>query len=116
MTVGLQNLSNQNFYNVRSLVPPVEEQLEIVSFAEKSTKQQNGAISAAQREITLLREYRTRLIADLVTGKLDVRATAAGLPEEAGEPDAPDEIEELAEGDQDTTNGEIDAAAEEADP
>ena len=36
-----------------------------------------------QREIDLLREYRTRLIADVVTGKLDVREAAAKLPEEA---------------------------------
>ena len=31
--------------------------------------------------MTLLREYRTRLIADVVTGKLDVREAAAALPE-----------------------------------
>ena len=34
------------------------------------------------REIELLREYRTRLISDVVTGKLDVRAAAATLPDE----------------------------------
>lgn len=32
-------------------------------------------------EIDLIREYRTRLVADVVTGQLDVRAAAAGLPE-----------------------------------
>ena len=36
----------------------------------------------ARREIGLLREYRTRLIADVVTGKLDVREAAAKLPDE----------------------------------
>jgi type I restriction enzyme S subunit len=40
-----------------------------------------------QREISLLREYRTRLIANVVTGKLDVREAAARLPEEAKEPE-----------------------------
>lgn len=35
----------------------------------------------AQSEIALLREYRTRLIADVVTGKLDVREAAARLPD-----------------------------------
>lgn len=39
------------------------------------------AITATQREIDLLLEFRTRLIADVVTGKLDVRGVAAGLPE-----------------------------------
>ena len=36
-----------------------------------------------EREIDFLREYRTRLIADVVTGKLDVREAAATLPEDA---------------------------------
>ena len=39
-----------------------------------------SAIARARRQIDLLREYRTRLIADVVTGKLDVRETAATLP------------------------------------
>ena len=38
-------------------------------------------VAAAQGEIELLREYRTRLIAEVVTGKLDVREAAAALPE-----------------------------------
>ena len=41
----------------------------------------NAAIQRIEREIELLREYRTRLIADVVTGKLDVREAAARLPE-----------------------------------
>ena len=48
------------------------------------------AITRARRQIALLEEYRTRLIADVVTGKLDVRAAAAQLPEEAGGDDAMD--------------------------
>jgi type I restriction enzyme S subunit len=46
------------------------------------------AVSQVVREIELLREYHSRLIADVVTGKLDVRTAAADLPELAGEPDA----------------------------
>ena len=45
----------------------------------------------------LLREYRTRLIADVVTGKLDVREAAARLPQEAEDVEPLDEAE--AEGD-----------------
>ena len=82
MTVGLQNLSNQNFYSVRCLVPPVQEQLEIVAHIERETEALNTAISRFEREIELLREYRTRLVADVVTGKLDVREAAAKLPDE----------------------------------
>jgi type I restriction enzyme S subunit len=43
----------------------------------------NAAISRLEREIELLREYRTRLVSDVVTGKLDVREAAAHLPAEA---------------------------------
>ncbi len=44
-----------------------------------------STIARYEREITLLREFRTRLTADVVTGKLDVRAAAAQLPEELGD-------------------------------
>lgn len=40
----------------------------------------DAAIERSGREISLLREFRVRLTADLVTGKLDVRAAAAELP------------------------------------
>ncbi len=87
MTVGLQNLSNQNFYNVRSVVPPIQEQQDIVSFVEKSIERLNHTINQTLEEIEIVREYRTRLIADVVTGKLDVREAAANLSEEVeGEP------------------------------
>ena len=52
-----------------------------------------AVISRTQREIDLFQEYRTRLIADVVTGKLDVREAAASLPEEAEE-EPFEEIEE----------------------
>ena len=41
-----------------------------------------------KRQIDLLREYRTRLIADVVTGKVDVRKAAAELPEDDVQDDA----------------------------
>lgn len=109
MTVGLQNLSNQNFYNVRSIVPPLHEQQAIVNYVEEGTSQLDRAISDASREIVLLREYRTRLIADVVTGKLDVREAAAHLPDEAEDWEAVDEAE--IEADDDMAD---DMAAEEA--
>lgn len=83
MTVGLQNLSNQNFYAVRSVVPPFEEQEAIVAHSEDATVDLNTAITRTEREIALMQEYRMRLTADLVTGKLDVREAASRLPEVA---------------------------------
>lgn len=76
MTVGLQNLSNQNFYSVRTILPPLSEQEAIVEFAEMATANQERAIRHAMEEVDLIKEYRTRLIADVVTGKLDVRHLA----------------------------------------
>ena len=54
--------------------PPLGEQAAIVEYLAKATADVDAAIDRARREIELLREYRARLIADVVTGKLDVRA------------------------------------------
>ena len=61
------------------LVPPLHEQAAIVAYLDKATADIDAAIDRARREIELLGEYRTRLIADVVTGKVDVREAAAGL-------------------------------------
>ena len=74
-------------------VAPVCEQSFIVRHIEASTARMNTAANRANRQIELLNEYRTRLIADVVTGKLDVREAAAELPEE----DVPADAEESAE-------------------
>ena len=61
--------------------PPESEQSAIVGFLDNETGSIGSAIASTRREIDLLHEYRTRLIADVVTGKLDVREAAAALPE-----------------------------------
>ena len=63
-------------------LPARTEQDSMVAEIENSTRGFNRAIANLAREIFLLREYRTRLIADVVTGKLDVREAAANLPDE----------------------------------
>ena len=65
-------------------VPPPDEQTPICEHIDAATASLNAAIRRAQREIELIREYRTRLIADVVTGKVDVRGLAPTepLPEE----------------------------------
>jgi type I restriction enzyme S subunit len=73
----------------------------------------DSTITRLEREIELLREYRTRLVADVVTGKLDVREAAARLPEVADEPEALDDCEALFEGDEGNAGGDHDAAPEE---
>jgi type I restriction enzyme S subunit len=70
------------------------------------------AINRARCEIDLLREYRTCLIADVVTGKLDVREAAARLPEEIEEPEPLDESD--VANDAEEAADDLDAAPEEA--
>ena len=61
--------------------PLPAEQAAIVAHLDKLTSDIDAAIAHTRREIELLEEYRTRLIADVVTGKLDVREAAANLPD-----------------------------------
>jgi type I restriction enzyme S subunit len=62
-------------------VAQVSEQTAIVEHFTEQTAPLRTAIARTEREIALMQEYRTRLTADVVTGKLDVRAAAARLPE-----------------------------------
>ncbi len=71
------------------------------------------ACHAAIRELDLLREYRTRLIADVVTGKLDVREAAARLPDDVEDTESLDEADLLTDLNE-VTDGEVDAAPDEA--
>jgi len=89
-------LSHVAIKGVSVPVPPLPEQTTIVQFLNDTIANFDTATNRAQYEIELLREYRTRLIADVVTGKLDVREASANLPEEAEvEPDAFGEAEAL---------------------
>ena len=61
------------------LIPPLSEQTAIATHLDKVTTGIESAIQRAKRQIQLFREYRARLIADVVTGKLDVREAAVRL-------------------------------------
>ncbi len=63
--------------------PPVNEQEAVARQIERECSKLNAALARTEREIALTQEYRTRLTADVVTGKLDVRAAAAKRPEVA---------------------------------
>ena len=63
------------------LVPPLAEQAAIAAYLDRQTAAIDASMARAQREIELLSEYRTRLIADVVTGQVDVRE-AARLPDD----------------------------------
>jgi len=99
-SVGLRGsrlrLYPEEFFRLPLILPPVEEQGQIVNEVRQKTAHMGAKISRLERGIELLREYRTRLVADVVTGKLDVRVIAAGLPEEAP-PDVPSDAADLIE-------------------
>ena len=75
------------------------EQQQIVDSIAVETTALNSVIARTEREIALMQEYRTRLTADLVTGKLDVREAAAKLPEMEAEPAAEEALEEIENAD-----------------
>jgi type I restriction enzyme S subunit len=64
-------------------IPPGTEQELLLKHIRSETSTIATAIDHLEREVELLREYRTRFIADVVTGTLDVREAAAKLPEGA---------------------------------
>jgi hypothetical protein len=86
-----------------------------VEWTEAGTAKVSAAVSDAQREISLLRAYRTRLVADVVTGKLDVREVAARLPDEAEERKSLEEADALTNV-EDPTADDPDIVPEEALP
>ena len=90
---GFNRLYTLDFGAVLIASPPLPEQTAIVEYLDAQTAKLDAAMAAARREIELLREYRERLIADVVTGKVDVREVAAQLPEETEEETEPLEEE-----------------------
>ncbi len=77
-----QDPTESNFREVDLPLPPTTEQARVAEFIQNATSRLISDASRLEREIDLLREYRTRLVADVVTGKLDVRDAAARLPDE----------------------------------
>jgi type I restriction enzyme, S subunit len=91
-TVGHLRLGQ--VYSLPLLWCSVDEQKQIVAHVKGQTQGIELAQARAASEVDLLREYRTRLISDVVTGKLDVRQAAASLPDEMSEEEPVEEAEE----------------------
>ena len=78
-------ISRPGLQSVRVPTPPIEEQRAIFDYVKSFAKGVEVSVLSAKRQIELIKEYRTRLISDVVTGKLDVREAAAKLPGDLGE-------------------------------
>jgi type I restriction enzyme S subunit len=92
--------------------PSLSEQHEILQHLKERMTLPDEAVASARREIELVRDFRVRLVADLVTGKLDVRKAGASLPDEGGSAEPIDESELPAS---ETDEAEFDAVLQEAD-
>jgi type I restriction enzyme S subunit len=66
-------------------IPPISEQASIVDYLVSRGNEFDRIRAGALAEIELLREFRTRLTSDVVTGQVDVREIAASLPDLADE-------------------------------
>ena len=64
----------------RFVFPFADEQTAIARYLDHATTTIDHTVELTLRQIALFKEYRARLIADVVTGKLDVRDSAAALP------------------------------------
>ncbi len=97
----MPKISQRHIKTWRILLPSTDEQRSIVRQIDTDCAPVCIAIARLEREIDLLREYRTRLVADVVTGKLDVREAAAKLPveeqAEGAEEEITDEADEMME-------------------
>ena len=91
-------------------LPSISEQEGLLKQIDGECVRVSATHDRARLEIDLLREYRTRLIADVVTGKIDVRAAAARLPDEAQDPEPLDETDAITDGEDEPTD-DLDAVA-----
>ncbi len=78
---AVPGVDRKDLFDIVVAVPGYAEQIEVVKGIEERSKKLNNAISTVEKEVTLILEFRLRLIADVVTGKLDVRSAATTLPE-----------------------------------
>ena len=81
ITASRLRLYPDDFLDIPFLRPPTDEQTHIVKYLRRATANVDSTIDRTHRQIALMNEYRTRLIADVVTGELDVRTPVAQLPD-----------------------------------
>ncbi len=92
-----QDLGLNRMKGIYLAVPPLDEQQEILDNLNEIIPKSLIAVKRTKDEISLLGEYRTRLISDVVTGKIDVREIAIQLPDEEDDFDVPELDDSLDE-------------------
>lgn len=102
----IAHLTNEKLRRHRFAFPPLDEQRAIADTLDTELLEFQKVTRRLEHEIELLREYRARLVGEVVTGKLDVRLAATNFPDDAaldrdhdpvGEPDTAELVDEEAE-------------------
>ena len=83
----ISHFTVEKFATLKIPIAPLHEQTAIVDFLNEATEKIDSNINLCSHQIDLMQEYRTRLISDVVTGKLDVREAALNLPQDNDDPD-----------------------------
>ena len=84
-TAGFLRLYDDAFLRTPVHLPPAEEQRLIVDSLEGAVERIDQVSAKMRRERDLMKEFEARLVADAVTGKVDVRQAAAQLEERSAE-------------------------------
>ena len=74
------NLNVERIGSRKIPLPSVDEQVTIVRHLAEVSAHIDASMELAHRQVSLIGEYRTRLIADVVTGQIDVRDAVVELP------------------------------------
>ena len=93
--VSYPSISERKLVTLKiALSPDIEEQRDILEYIKQKTLVIDKSIEAIKKEISLITEYRTSLISNVVTGKLDVRHIEVEDAIEGMEEDFEDLVEE----------------------
>lgn len=71
--VKVYRFNRNDLKTIYTSIPTIQEQKQIVTYIETEITKVAKTISTIEKEITLVEEYKTALIAEAVTGKIDVR-------------------------------------------
>lgn len=99
----MPKLSQRQIKSLRICLPDLRAQRAVVEEVSRQTEPIVSAAMKARKEIALIQEFRTRLVADVVTGQVDVRAAAASLPDT---PEQDPELDSLLDDDLEDVLGE----------
>lgn len=95
-----RRLYPEDFLRLKSVLPPIEEQDEIVEHIEQAIVKYDAGIANLRQQIACLQDMKTRLISDVVTGQVDVRGIEVPEYEVVEDTDTREEPEEDTEGEE----------------